>query len=282
MKKFFAILLLLLLLLALAGGAALVQLRRLEREHLYHPSPVLGETPADHHLRYQSVRFRASDGVDLQGWWIPCRNARATLVYCRGNAGNRSQDAQWAPFFAAHHLNVLLWDYRGFGDSGGHPSEEGLRRDAQAAFDAAADSARGLPVLVFGHSLGGAVAAQLAIDRPVAGLILDSAFASAADMRRRLYPNWAFAEPFLSVSCDTAACTARLDRIPKIVGHSPADGVIPFQSGRTLYAAAAAPKSFVLLEGDHGAHSWFREGGVGNAELATFLSQWEKAPPAAP
>jgi hypothetical protein len=282
MKKFLSTLLLLFLLLALAGGAALVQLRRIEREHLYHPDSVLGETPADHHLRYQSVRFRASDGVDLQGWWIPCRSPRATLVYCRGNAGNRSLDAQWAPFFAAHRLNVFLWDYRGYGDSAGKPSEDGFRRDAQAAFDAAADSARGLPVLAFGHSLGAAVAAQLALDRPVAGLILDSAFASAADMARRRHPKWTFAEPFLSVSYDTAARTALLSRTPKIFGHSPTDGVIPFQSGRTLYAAAAAPKSFVLLEGGHDAHSWFRDGGAGNAELCAFLSRWETAAPAAP
>ena len=282
MKKFLAILLLLLLLLALLSGAALVQLRRIEREHLYHPDPVLRETPADHHLRYQSVRFRASDGVDLQGWWIPCRSPRATLVYCRGNAGNRSLDAQWAPFFAARHFNVLLWDYRGYGDSAGKPSEDGLRRDAQAAFDAAADSARGLPVLVCGHSLGAAVAAQLANDRPVAGLILDSAFASAADMARRLYPNWSFAEPFLSVKYDTAARTALLDRTPKIIGHSPTDEVVPFQSARTLYAAAAAPKSFVLLEGPHGAHSWFRDDAPGNAELCAFLSRWENAAPAVP
>lgn len=268
----------LLLLLAAAFVAGLLLLRRAERSVLYHPSPTLSATPADHHLRYQNVLFRASDGTRLEGWWIPCRNARATLLYCHGNASNRSADAQWAPFFARHRMNVLLWDYRGYGGSEGTPSEKGLRCDARAAFDAAAESAPGLPVIVCGHSLGGAVAARLALDRPVAGLILDSTFASAADMASRMYPHLPVPlAPFLSVEYDTAASTAALPGIPKIIGHSPTDEIIPFQSARALHAAAAAPKSFVLLDGSHANHSWFRDG-AGSAELSDFLSRWSSAP----
>jgi hypothetical protein len=279
MKKFFTILLVLLLLLAAAFVAGLLLLRRAERAVLYHPAPTLSTTPADYHLRYQNVLFRASDGTRLEGWWIPCRNARATLLYCHGNASNRSADAQWAPFFARHRMNVLLWDYRGYGGSEGTPSEEGLRRDARAAFDAADESGDGLPVVVCGHSLGGAVAARLALDRPVAGLILDSTFASAADMAGRMYPNLPVPlAPFLSVEYDTAACTASLPGIPKIIGHSPADEIIPFQSARTLHAAAAGPKSFVLLDGPHSAHSWFLDNGAGSPELAEFLSRWSTRP----
>lgn len=280
MKKFLSILLVLLLLLAVAAGAGLLLLRRAERAALYHPDTTLSATPADHHLRYQNVLFRASDGTRLRGWWIPCRNARATVLYCHGNASNRSSDARWAPFFAKHRMNVLLWDYRGYGDSEGVPSEDGLRRDARAAFDAAAESEPGLPVIVCGHSLGAAVAARLALDRPVAGLILDSPFASAADMATRLHPDFPFpVAPFLSVEYDTAACTAALPGIPKIIGHSPSDETIPFQSARTLHAAAAAPKAFVLLDGAHDTHSWFLDNGAGSAELADFLAR-RSAPPA--
>ena len=275
MRKFLGTIFLLLLLLALLAGGALLWLRHLERAVLYHPAAAIAETPADHHLRYQTVRFRASDGTQLEGWWIPCRNARATVVYCHGNAGNRSEDARWAPFFARQRMNVLLWDYRGYGGSEGRPSEDGLRRDAQAAFDAAAESAPGLPVILYGHSLGGAVAAGLAQDRPAAGLILEGTFASARDMAARLYPAWPVA-PFLSVRFDTAAGTAALSGLPKLIGHSPDDDVVPFQSGRTLHAAAAAPKVFVLLAGPHDAHSWLTDNGTGNAELLDFLSKFPK------
>lgn len=279
MKRFFSILLVLLLLLAAAAAAGLFLLRRAERAALYHPAADLAATPADHHLRYQNVLFRASDGTRLEGWWIPCRNARATLLYCHGNASNRSADARWAPFFARRRMNVLLWDYRGYGGSEGVPSEEGLRRDAQAAYDAAAGAAPGLPVVVYGHSLGGAVAARLALDRPVAGLVLDSTFASAADMARRLHPNLPAAlAPLLAAGYDTAACAAALPGIPKIIGHSPTDPTIPFQSARTLHAAAAAPKAFVLLDGAHDAHSWFLDNGAGSAELSEFLSRFSSPP----
>lgn len=281
MKRFLSILLLLLLLLAAVAGVALFLLRRAERAILYPPATALSATPADHHLRYQNMYFRTADGTRLAGWWIPGRSPRATLLYCHGNASNRSADAQWAPFFAHRHMNVLLWDYRGYGDSEGTPSEEGFRQDAQAAFDAAVDSGGGLPVIVYGHSLGGAIAARLALDRPVAGLVLESAFASAADMARRMYPDWPLA-PFLSVEYDAAACVAALPGLPKLFGHAPDDRIVPFQSGRTLHAAAAVPKSFVLLEGGHSDHSWFRENAQGNAELCGFLSRFTAPAPPAP
>lgn len=275
MKKILGTVILLLLLLSLLAGAGMLLLRHRERAALYHPSAAIAETPADHHLRYQTVRFRASDGIPLEGWWIPCRNARATVLFCHGNAGNRSGDARWVPFFARQRMNVLLWDYRGYGGSEGVPSEDGLRRDAQAAFDAAAESAPGLPVILYGHSLGGAVAARLAQDRPAAGLILEGAFASVRDMAVRLYPDWPIG-PFLSARYDTAACTAALPGLPKLVGHSPDDDVVPFQSGRTLHAAAAPPKAFVLLAGAHDSRSWLAENGTGNAELVDFLSRLAK------
>ncbi len=272
MKRFLGILLFLALLLAAAAGTALFLLRRAERAALYQPVRDLAETPADHHCRFQNVIFRSTDGTRLQGWWIPRPNARATLLYCHGGDSNRAADARWIGFFARNRMNVFLWDYRGYGDSEGVPSETGLRRDAIAAFDAAAGTAPDLPVVLFGHALGAAVAARLALERPAAGLVLDSPFASAADMARRLRPDLPLAR-FLSVEYDTAACLAALPGLPKIIGHSPADAVIPFQSARTLLAAAAPPKTFVVLEGAHGDHSWFRDGAPGNAELSAFLER---------
>jgi uncharacterized protein len=162
-------------------------------------------------------------------------------------------------------FNLFLWDYRGYGRSGGRPSERGLYEDARAAFDAAAAMSGGLPIVVYGISLGGAVAVQLATDRPAAGLVVEGSFASAADIARRRYPNLPL-HRVLSVSYDSAAKAARLEGMPKLIGHSIQDETIPFQSGRILHAAAAPPKVFTMLQGGHNDSSWFIPGAPGNAE----------------
>ena len=272
MKKAF---LSILFLLAAAAAAGWIYLRRFERAQLYAPSPDVAATPASFQLRYQDVQFMASDGTTLTGWWIPANRPRGTVVYCHGNAGNMGRNARYAPEFFDRGYNLLLWDYRGFGKSGGRPSEKGLYDDARAAFDAAAAMSGKLPVLVYGISLGGAVAVQLAADRPAAALIVEGAFASAADLARRRYPNLPL-DRLLSVSYDSAAAAAALEGLPKLFGHSIDDDVVPFPSGRILYAAAAPPKKFVILAGGHNDSSWFTSGAAGNAELEAFLARFER------
>ncbi|NCA82059.1 MAG: alpha/beta fold hydrolase [Opitutae bacterium] len=272
MKKVLLFSLFLLLVAAAAGG---IYLRRFEFATLYHPSAEIFATPAHFQLRYQEVQFVASDGTPLHGWWIPANRPRGTVVYCHGNAGNIGSNAHLAPEFFKRGFHLLLWDYRGYGRSGGRPSENGFYDDARAAFDAAAAMSGPLPILVYGNSLGAAVAIQLAADRPAAALVVEGAFASAADIARRWYPNFPLAR-LLSVSYDSAAKAAALNAMPKLFGHSTTDEVIPFQSGRILHAAAAPPKTFVLLSGGHNDSSWFKPGAAGNAELEAFLGQFER------
>ncbi len=272
MKKFFLSTLVLLAVLVAAGW---IVLRRCERATLYHPSPDVASTPAQFQLRYQDVQFMASDGTPLTGWWIPATRPRGTVVYCHGNAGNIGSRAHIAPEFFKRGFNLLLWDYRGYGASGGRPSEKGFYDDARAAFDAAATLSDKLPILVYGSSLGAAVAIQLAKDRPAAALIVQGGFASAADMACRLYPHLPL-DRVLSVSYDAASAAATLDGLPKLFGHSLSDETIPFQSGRLLHAAAAEPKTFVLLSGGHDDSSWFTPGAAGNADLEAFLGQFKR------
>lgn len=272
MKK--ALLAIMILLLA-AAAAGWIALYRFQRDQLYHPATDITATPAQFQLRFQEVQFRAADNTVLHGWWIPANRPRGTVVYCRGNSGNISTTAHVAPEFFKRGFNLLLWDYRGYGRSGGRPSEEGLYADARAAYDAAAAMSDRLPVIAYGHSLGGAVAIQLAQDRPLAALIVQGAFASAADMARRRYPNLPL-DRLLTVSFDSARKAAALEGLPKLFGHAIADETVPFPSGRILYAAAAAPKTFVLLDGRHNDQSWFTPGGAGNAELEAFLARFER------
>ena len=182
MKKFFLTLALLLALLAAAGWIGLL---RFENRQLYQPTAALAATPAQFQLRYQDVQFSAADGTPLFGWWIPANRPRGTVVYCHGNAGNIGGRAQLAPEFTRRGFNLFLWDYRGYGRSGGRPTEKGFYADARAAYDAAEAMSRKLPVIAYGHSLGAAVAIQLAQDRPLAGLIVQGGFASMADMAKR-------------------------------------------------------------------------------------------------
>lgn len=269
MKKVFLFVVFLLVLAALGGW---IWLRRFEYKSLYHPEREVAATPAQYQLRYQDVQFIAQDGTALAGWWIPANRPRGTVVYCSGNAGNIGGRAHLAPEFFRRGYNLLLWDYRGYGKSGGRPSEKGFYADARAAFDAAATLSGKLPIVLYGHSIGGAVAVQLAGERPAAGLIVEGGFASAADIARRWYPRLPF-ERLLSVSFDSAARAAKLSGLPKLFGHSLTDEVIPFQSGRLLHGAAASPKIFVVLAGGHNDTSWFTPGAPGNTELETFLRQ---------
>ena len=261
-------LVILFLLVVIAWG----YLRYFEYTHLFVPSKTIHETPADHRLRFQEVNFASQDGTSLHGWWIPAAQPRATIIYCQGNAGNIGSSVSRAPDFHRMRCNLFLWDYRGYGRSGGRPSERGLYEDARAAYNAAAAISKNLPIIAYGVSLGGAVAVQLATDAPVDALIVEASFASAPDIARRWYPKIPL-HRLLSSDFNSAEKAAALPDLPKLFGHSIHDPVIPFQSGRLLFAAAAEPKKFILLEGDHNTGSWLTPNAPGNPDLEAFLSQ---------
>jgi len=148
------------------------------------PGRSLDATPQAVGLPYEEVALPAADGVRLHGWWVPAAGARFTLLHLHGNAGNISHRLELLQIFHALGVNVLLFDYRGYGRSEGAPSEAGLQRDAEAAWAHLTQQRRLAPadIVVHGQSMGGAFAAWLAARRAPAGLILESAFTSARQL----------------------------------------------------------------------------------------------------
>lgn len=215
------------------------------------PSRELAATPRDIGLAYESVQFEAADGVRLHGWHVPAPNARATLLFFHGNAGNISHRLDSLRIFHGLGLNVFIFDYRGYGQSEGRPSEEGTQRDASAAWRHLVETRGEAPerIVLFGRSLGAALAAWLAARERPGALILESAFISVPELAAELYW-WLPARRLARLHYATRDYLADV-RAPVLVAHSPDDEIIGYRHGRALFDAAHAPKAFLELEGDH-------------------------------
>ncbi len=236
----------------------LVLLRVFEPRLIYFPGiqRTLISPPASLGLPVERVQFPTEDGLTLVAWVIRSAGdaAGSWLLICHGNAGNLSEFDRPVHYAGLSRLglNLLAFDYRGYGESGGTPSEEGLYRDVQAAYRYLRENQGVRPerIIVFGHSLGSAVAVDLASRVPVAGLILDGALTSAIERGRELYPyipvRWIAGSRFNSIEK-----ISRI-RVPKLFLHAAGDDVIPIAHGRRLYEAAPTPKTFVELQGGHG------------------------------
>ena len=200
----------------------------------------------------EEVRFRTADGLELNGWHLPARQAWGVVLVFNGNAGHRGYRAPLAEALSRSGLAVLLIDYRGYGDNAGSPSEAGLRRDADAAAAYLIDQ-RGYPpgaLVYFGESLGAAVAVDLATRRRPGAVVLRSPFASLADVGRTHYPLL----PVRLLLRDRFASIERIRQVgaPLLVVVGARDGIVPVRSSRELFAAAAEPKRWVEISGaDH-------------------------------
>ena len=157
---------------------------------LYVPEAAIKTTPAASGMPYEEIALVASDGVRLTGWYMPLAGARGTVLFCHGNAGNISYLLDVAAGAHKLGLGVLLFDYRGYGQSEGVPSEEGTYRDAAAAWDYLVAEAGVSPerIVVIGRSLGGPIAAWLAREKQPAALFLEETFTSIPELGRELYP----------------------------------------------------------------------------------------------
>ena len=215
------------------------------------PSRTIYATPTAIGLGFERVQFTTEDGINLDGWFVPARNARGVVLFFHGNAGNISHRLDSLKIFNGLGLSTLIFDYRGYGRSEGAPSEDGTYRDAEAAWRYLTET-RKVPdeqIVLFGRSLGGAVAAHLARQRRPRALILESVFTSVPDIAAHHYR--IFPVRVLSRFAYDTREFVRTVRCPVLIVHSRDDDIIPFQHGRDLFDAASEPKRFLELRGGH-------------------------------
>ncbi|MDT8453460.1 MAG: alpha/beta hydrolase [Gammaproteobacteria bacterium] len=238
---------------------------------IFYPLSGLEATPADWGLGYEDVALQTTDGVRLHGWYVPAPGSKQVLLFFHGNAGNISHRRASLEIFHRLGLNVLIIDYRGYGKSEGSPGEAGLYMDAMAAWDYLINE-RGFAadeVVIFGRSLGGAVAVQLAAQVPARGLIVESTLSSARDFAQVAFP---ILSRLIVMRYDFNS-VAKLPRVqaPVLVLHSPDDEVMPFHLGERVFEAAPEPKAFVRLRGDHNSGFYLSQ-----PEYEQVLAEWLK------
>lgn len=229
-------------------------------------------TPARLGLPHEDVALETSDGVRLHGWFVPAPLPRGTVLFLHGNAGNISYRLDSVRMFSRLGYSTLIFDYRGYGSSGGSPTEEGTYRDAEAAWHylTAQRSIPSCRIVLFGESMGGAIAAWLAARQKPAALVIASGFTSVPDLAQELYP-YLPARWLARIRYETRKSLKSVTA-PVLVAHSPDDEIVPYWHGRALYAAASPPKEFLELAGGHNdGFIFMREAWVG--ALGKFLTE---------
>ena len=222
-------------------------------------------TPGARGLQYEDVSIRTEDGETLHAWWVPAAAARGTVLHFHGNAGNISHRIDYARMFRGLGYNTLLVDYRGYGKSTGSPSEAGTYKDAAASRRWLTEK-RGVgdrDIVVFGESLGGAVACWLAERHAPRALVLASTFTSVPDLGAEVY-GFLPVRLLSRIHYNTRECVGKIDA-PVLVVHSPRDDIIPYAHGERIYAAAREPKAFLKIEGGH------------NTGFVFMRAEWVKA-----
>lgn len=220
----------------------------------YFPTRDEPTTPADWGLKFESVRFKSGDGTPLHGWFIPGKNPKpkGTVVFSHGNAGSISYHIGFCAWFAEAGYNVLMYDYRGFGKSGGEPDRRGMINDVKAAFSyiMKRPDVDGQRVISYGHSLGGAQSITALAESPVKGLraiIIDGAFASYQAMARVI--GGQLGASLVSDELAPKDFVKKLTPVPFLVVHGARDEVVPVSQGRLLYQSAGQPKTLFEVEG---------------------------------
>jgi len=224
--------------------------RYLEKKTVFFPKKEILLYPEDAGLLYENVFIKTVDGIKLNGWYIPFEKAKYTVLFFHGNAGNISYRLDKMMVLRSLGFNIFMIDYRGFGLSEGMSTEKGSYLDAEAAYsylkqkrNLSADN-----IIIYGSSLGSAVAVDLATKENIRALILEGVLSSAKDVVARRYPYlpaFAFSYKFDSLK------KIKQVNVPKLFLHSVNDEVLDIEMAIKLFKTAPEPKRFIKLKGEH-------------------------------
>ena len=229
-------------------------LRWFEHRQVYQPYRQMETSGSELGRPFEDVRFETSDGVGLNGWFFPAAadSWRKHLIYllCHGNVGNISHRLEHCAALLETGASVFIFDYRGYGRSQGRPGEEGTYLDAQAAHQWLGKKGFAASnIIALGESLGGGVASELALRESLGGLVLQSTYTSITDVGAELFP-WLPVRWIGTIKYDTRARLPRI-KVPLLVMHSRADGLIGFPHAEKNFAVANEPKMFWEISGRH-------------------------------
>jgi fermentation-respiration switch protein FrsA (DUF1100 family) len=221
---------------------------QIEKKLIFFPDSRVSATPRDLGLAFDDVFFTTRDGVRLNGWFVPYSDRQPTLLWFHGNAGNISHRLENIKLLHERvNVNIFIFDYRGYGRSEGTVSEEGTYMDAEAAA-AHLQQRYGITperLVLFGRSLGAAVATEMATRMEPLAVILEGPFASIRDMARDMFP-FLPVSLFLATRYDVVEKIGRI-RAPLLVLHGEFDEIVPISQGRKVFDAAPQPKAFYTI-----------------------------------
>lgn len=231
----------------------------MQRYMVYGPGQpfVMRTTARD--IEHEEIYYLTRDGCKINAWYVPCETSteqadkkdNPVILFCHGNVGNVSQRIDTFHIFKRLGLDVFIFDYRGYGRSQGRPSEKGTYLDGEGAWQYLTIERNIDPgnIILFGRSLGGAIASYLAEKYKPGGLVIESSFTSIPDMARFRFPRWAF-NRLVRYSYNTLRRMKHIS-CPVLIIHSPEDEVIPYKQGQRLFEAAQSPKTFLKIKGKH-------------------------------
>ena len=223
----------------------------LQARLMYFPMKHIFELPSDYGIKYEDIKIKTKDNILLHSWWIPHEQNRGVVLVCHGNGGNVSHRLHLVNAFQSLGFSTFLFDYRGYGHSKGKPSEKGTYLDAEAAYNFLINNKQVDPkkIVVYGESLGSAVAIELATRKEIGAIILEGSFTSVPDVAAESYfflpVRW-----FIRYQYNSLAKINTLS-IPILFIHSPEDDIISFKHGKKLFDAYNGEKEFLNTSGGH-------------------------------
>lgn len=224
--------------------------RYIESHAIFFPMKEVELNPGYIGLAFEDIYLETEDNIRLNGWFIPAKNADYTILFLHGNAGNLSHRLEKITILNKMGLDIFIIDYRGYGRSQGRPNEAGIYLDARAAYDYLLKERKVAPekIVLYGESLGNAAVVDLAKDKKVGALIIESGFTRGRDVVRSVY--WFVPNFFFSNSFDSLSKIKKVNA-PKLFIHSRNDEIVPLGLAKKLYAAADEPKEFCEIIGSH-------------------------------